>query len=73
MRPPMEALRPMFPFAAFMLISFYWVYRSPNDIINKDPRALYLLTGTIFSNISVSIQSLPLPHSSGMEITCVFF
>uniref|UniRef100_U5EUB6 Putative sn-12-diacylglycerol ethanolamine-and cholinephosphotransferase n=1 Tax=Corethrella appendiculata TaxID=1370023 RepID=U5EUB6_9DIPT len=52
MRPPMEAARPLFTYFTFMFISLFWVYKSPNDIMNKDPRAIYILSGTIFSNIS---------------------
>lgn len=52
MRPLSEALRPLYSFAIFMGISLYWAYQSPNDIVATDPRAVYMLSGTIFSNIS---------------------
>ena len=55
MRPFNEAIRPLYNLATFMFISMFWVYNSPNDIMNTDPRAVYILSGTIFSNISVSI------------------
>lgn len=51
----MEAIRPLIPFVTFMVIFLYWAHMSPGNIIEKDPRVLYLLSGTIFSNISVSV------------------
>lgn len=54
MRTPMEAIRPLIPFVTFMVLFIYWAKMSPGNILEKDPRVLYLLSGTIFSNISVS-------------------
>lgn len=52
MRPISEALRPLYSFAIFMGISLFWAYQSPTNIVVTDPRAVYMLSGTIFSNIS---------------------
>jgi ethanolaminephosphotransferase len=52
MRTFTECVRPLVPLASFVAISLLWAHFSPNQIINNDPRAVYLLTGTIFSNIS---------------------
>lgn len=52
MRTMKEALRPLFTYGTFMFVSLLWVYISPNDIINRDPRAVYILSGTIFSHLS---------------------
>lgn len=54
MRTPLEACRPLVPFVTFMALFLYWAHRSPSGLIESDPRAMYLLSGTIFSNISVS-------------------
>lgn len=54
MRSPLEAARPFFPFLTFVVLFFYWIFNSPNDVIDLDTRAVFLLTGTIFSNVSVS-------------------
>lgn len=54
MRTPVEAARPFFPFLSYLALFMYWVYKSPNDIMDIDTRAVFLLTGTIFSNVSVS-------------------
>lgn len=54
MRTPIEAARPFFPFITFLALFFFWVAKSPNHIMETDTRAVFLLTGTIFSNISVS-------------------
>lgn len=54
MRSPSEAMRPMWPFLAFFVMFMFWSHNSPNNIIDKDPRMVFILTGTIFSNISVS-------------------
>ncbi|XP_055693042.1 ethanolaminephosphotransferase 1 [Lutzomyia longipalpis] len=52
MRPPLEALRPLLPFATFFVIFMVWVHKSPTNIMEREPRGLFLLSGTIFSNIS---------------------
>jgi len=52
MRPFKEAIRPLWPLLAFMIILLGWPFLSPNNIMDKDPRALFMLSGTIFSNIS---------------------
>lgn len=54
MRSPMEAARPFFPFITFLTLFLYWMYKSPNNVMDLDTRAVFLLTGTIFSNVSVS-------------------
>jgi hypothetical protein len=53
-RPLLEAMRPLYPLVAFVALSYYWVRTSPNDIMDLDPRAVFITTGTIFSNICVS-------------------
>lgn len=52
MRSFVECIRPLIPLILFGVISITWAHKSPNRIIETDPRAVYLLTGTIFSNIS---------------------
>ncbi|KAG4073529.1 hypothetical protein HA402_000753 [Bradysia odoriphaga] len=51
MRPILEALRPLMPFTALFVITTIWVMLSRNDICFMEPRLLFLLFGTIFSNI----------------------
>lgn len=51
MRSFWEAYRPLVPVLSFLFICAVWVYYSPSDIISRDPRAFYLTSGTIFSNI----------------------
>lgn len=55
MRSFKEAIRPLWPLLAFMVLLLLWPFISPNDIMEKDPRILFMLSGTIFSNISVSL------------------
>lgn len=52
MRNFVECVRPLVPLSIFLLIIITWLNYSPTDIINNHPRAVYLLTGTILSNIS---------------------
>ncbi|XP_040167201.1 ethanolaminephosphotransferase 1 [Anopheles arabiensis] len=52
MRTMKEAMRPLFTYGSFMFVCLLWVFVSPSDIMNRDPRAVYIMTGTIFSNIS---------------------
>lgn len=54
MRPILEALRPLMPFTALFVITTTWVLLSKNDICSLEPRLMFLLFGTIFSNICVS-------------------
>lgn len=56
MRKTVEALRPLYSFGIFMAISLIWAHKSPTNILETHPRAVYLLSGTIFSNISVSVS-----------------
>nr|CAD7428072.1 unnamed protein product [Timema monikensis] len=51
MRTFWEANRPLVPVLLFLILSTLWVTCSPVDIIELDPRFIYLTTGTIFSNI----------------------
>jgi ethanolaminephosphotransferase len=53
MRPLVEAFRPLYPVMGLFVISTLWVVFSPNDIMQYDPRMFIMVTGTIFSNISV--------------------
>ncbi|XP_055298290.1 ethanolaminephosphotransferase 1 isoform X2 [Sitodiplosis mosellana] len=52
MRPFIEAVRPLFPFVLLFIITTIWVIFSRNNILSREPRILFLLFGTIFSNIS---------------------
>lgn len=54
MRPFNEAIRPLFPFVWLFMLTLTWCWYSPNDIIHLKPRILFILFGTVFSNISVS-------------------
>ncbi|XP_067620261.1 ethanolaminephosphotransferase 1 isoform X1 [Eurosta solidaginis] len=52
MRSLSEAIRPIWPLLSFIIIMLLWPYISPNDIIEKDPRIMFMLSGTISSNVS---------------------
>ncbi|KAK9869249.1 hypothetical protein WA026_002999 [Henosepilachna vigintioctopunctata] len=52
MRPLSEAIRPLIAFFALFLILYTWITISPSRILERDPRVIYLILGTIFSNIS---------------------
>lgn len=58
MRPFGEAIRPLVSVFMCFVITLTWIWYSPGNIIETDPRAMYFLIGTIFSNISVSILEL---------------
>lgn len=57
MRPFIEAIRPLIPFVSMFVITSVWILFSHNNIIYLEPRMLFLLFGTVFSNISVSIST----------------
>ncbi|KAH8385400.1 hypothetical protein KR200_011374 [Drosophila serrata] len=52
MRPMWEMLRPFFAFLWLFVITLIWSFFSRNDVINHSPRILWILYGTIFSNIA---------------------
>lgn len=58
MRSFTEAMRPMVPLTVLLVSSSLWLAYCPNKIIDKDPRIIYFMIGTIFSNICVSFYSL---------------
>ncbi|CAK9818620.1 Ethanolaminephosphotransferase 1 [Anthophora quadrimaculata] len=51
MRTFLDAVRPLLPLTVFFAISTIWVVHSPSNIIEQDPRIIFLTVGTIFSNI----------------------
>lgn len=51
MRSFTEAARPILPISVFLALTSIWVLYSPSNIIELDPRAMYYMVGTIFSNI----------------------
>lgn len=56
MRTFSEAVRPLVPLLLFLTLTTVWVVNSPSNILQREPRIVYFLTGTIFSNISVSMK-----------------
>lgn len=54
MRSINEALRPLQPFVGMFIMTTTWMLFSVNNICEIEPRMLFLLFGTIFSNICVS-------------------
>ncbi|CAH0696205.1 unnamed protein product [Spodoptera exigua] len=51
MRSPTEALRPLWSFASMLLVCSVWVHKS-SRLPEYDLRALFLLIGTLFSNVA---------------------
>jgi len=47
----LEAMRPLVSTLIAMVLCFIWVLNSPNNVLEMDPRCLFLLTGTVFANI----------------------
>ncbi|CAH1114558.1 unnamed protein product [Psylliodes chrysocephalus] len=52
MRSFVDAIRPLTAVGMFFVLSTIWVQYSPGNIVERDPRALFFLLGTVFSNIS---------------------
>lgn len=53
-----EALLPFFSPVLLFVLSTLWISLSPTGIIEKQPRIFYLMVGTAFSNVTVSVLSL---------------
>lgn len=69
MRPLIDAFRPLYPVCGLFVISTLWLVFSPNDIMKEDPRMFIMVTGTIFSNISVRQLQ---PDAANLRITIIF-
>ena len=50
-RPFLEAIRPLAATTVACLLCVAWVAASPNDILQQEPRIVFVLTGTVFANI----------------------
>lgn len=51
----LEGSRPLLPLTVFVLLCMVWVKMSPTNVLEKDPRIFFMMSGAIFSNICVSI------------------
>ncbi|XP_058977316.1 ethanolaminephosphotransferase 1-like isoform X2 [Musca domestica] len=52
MRPFLEAVRPMFPFLWLFFFTTIWAFYSRNNVLSLEPRIMFILFGTLFSNIA---------------------
>ncbi|OAF70547.1 hypothetical protein A3Q56_01701 [Intoshia linei] len=50
-----DSIRPIIPIITHYTVVILWVLYSPNNIIEKKPRLVYLVTGIILSNITIHI------------------
>ncbi|CAK1543374.1 unnamed protein product [Leptosia nina] len=51
MRSPIEAMRPLWSILTVFLVSSFWVHKS-SSLVDVEPRAVFLLIGTLFSNVA---------------------
>ena len=47
-------MAPGLPFSLMSVLYTLWMYCSPSNIIDKEPRIFYFTVGIVFSNIAVS-------------------
>ncbi|CAB0007331.1 unnamed protein product [Nesidiocoris tenuis] len=47
-----EAIRPLAPLATLAFVTIPWATLSKTDLLENHPRAFYLMTGNVFSNIT---------------------
>lgn len=66
-----EAVRPLITPLIFFALSTIWVYQSPTNIIERDPRMVLFMVGTIFANVNVSRVHLPRFCSNGRLVHSV--
>ena len=52
MRPFLEAVRPLISFLVALMLFMSWALASPNDILEKDPRMYFYVSGTVCANLS---------------------
>lgn len=51
-----ESSRPLIPLMSLFVITTYWAYYSPSNVLETDPRMFYFMVGTAMSNIAVCIN-----------------
>ena len=51
MRPFLEAARPLFSPIILMIVTTSWVFMSPSDILEIEPRMFFYMVGTVFSHM----------------------
>jgi ethanolaminephosphotransferase len=51
MRPFFEASRPLFSPVILMIVTTLWVFLSPVDILEIEPRMFFYMVGTVFSHM----------------------
>lgn len=50
----LEGSRPLIPLTVFVSLCLIWVKISPTNVLERDPRIFFMMSGAIFSNICVS-------------------
>jgi len=55
MRPFFEAARPLFSPVILMIVTTCWVFLSPADILEIEPRMFFYMVGTIFSHMCCTL------------------
>ncbi|CAG9131616.1 unnamed protein product [Plutella xylostella] len=52
MRSFLEAIRPLWALLSIFSLCSLWAHQSPRRVVQRDPRAVFLLVGTLFSNVA---------------------
>jgi len=55
-----EAIRPLVSVTLAMMICFWWVLFSNNNILEEDVSCFFFMTGTLFSNICCKLIIAPM-------------
>lgn len=72
MRSFYEAIRPLIPFTSLFALTTVWAIWSRNDICALEPRLLFVLYGTVFSNICVCIYYYRLKNFKSIFFLLIF-
>lgn len=51
MRPLLEMMRPLYSSIYLMIVTSLWMFLSPSDILELQPRMFFYMVGTVFSHI----------------------
>jgi len=51
MRPYIEMMRPLYSSIYLMVVTTLWIFFSPSDILEQQPRMFFYMMGTVFSHI----------------------
>lgn len=73
MRPLFEAFKPLLSSVLLLLVTSIWVFLSPVDVIEIEPRMFYYMVGTVFSHICCRLIVAQMSSTKSETINWLLF